>query len=309
MERVSGKYGRRRDKLSLNRPHLHLGDYLTGAVPAHPASVDYLNSLSNWQMLGNDTYGDCVAVTWANTRRLVSAYLATENYPSWPEVETVYKTQNPNFPSEDNGMDIQTLLGWLTKNTPPDGVKALGFASVDHTNVAEVQAAIALFGSVWTGIIVDNNNEIEFNNNQPWDYNPNSAQAGGHSIITGGYGASEGGKLSGDEKFITWAQETSFTDAFWSNQVEEAWVVIWPEHMGSKEFQAGVDLNALAADYQALTGKVFPAPVPAPPVDTPTAADNALQAVAGPWAAAFRSRPDLVTLQSAIKAWETAKGF
>lgn len=304
--RQAGKYGRRRDLVG-TRPALKLGKYLTGIVPAHPASVDYLNTLSNWQMLGNDTYGDCVAVTWANTRRLVTAYLSTENYPSWPEVETVYKTQNPNFPSQDNGMDIQTLLGWLTNNTPPDGVKALGFASVDHTNVQEVQAAIALFGSIWIGIIVDNNNEIEFNSNQPWDYNPSSAQAGGHSVITGGYGASEGGRLSGDEKFITWAEETSFTDAFWANQVEEAWVVIWPEHMNSKEFLAGVDMNALAADYQQITGKPFPAVVP--PVDTPTVADKALETVAGPWAAAFRDRPDLVKLQSAIKTWETAKGL
>ena len=49
-------------------------------------------------------------------------------------------------------------------------------------------------------------------------------------------------------------QETSFTDGFWANGVEEAWVVIWPEHLGTKEFLEGVDLAELAADYQAMTG-------------------------------------------------------
>ena len=49
--------------------------------------------------------------------------------------------------------------------------------------------------------------------------------------------------------FITWAQETSFTDNYWSREVEEAWVVLWPEHLGSEEFLAGVDLAAFAADY------------------------------------------------------------
>jgi hypothetical protein len=36
--------------------------------------------------------------------------------------------------------------------------------------------------------------------------------------------------------------------------VEEAWIVIWPEHLGTKEFEQGVDLAQLQADYQALTG-------------------------------------------------------
>ena len=53
-------------------------------------------------------------------------------------------------------------------------------------------------------------------------------------------------------------QETSFTDNFWANGVEESWVVIWPEHLGSKEFLAGVDLAAFAADYTAITGQPFP---------------------------------------------------
>ena len=55
------------------------------------------------------------------------------------------------------------------------------------------------------------------------------------------------------------AAETKFTEAFRTHQVEEAWVVIWPEHLGSKAFLAGVDETALAADYYSLTGREFPA--------------------------------------------------
>lgn len=311
--RQAGNYGRRRDLLSLNRPRLELKNYLTGAVPSHPSSQDYLKKLSNWQMLGNDQYGDCVSVTWANTRRLVTSYLSAENYPSLPEVITFYKTQNPGFPAEDNGMDIQTALSELVKKGGPDGTKALAFAAVDYTSPEEIKAAIALFGSVWIGINVLDTNETEFSRSQPWDYNPGGQNVGGHSIIVGGYGKSEGGALAGDEKFITWAEETSFTDAFWNNQVEEAWVVIWPEHLGTQEFQAGVDLSTLAADYKALTGRDFPVvtppapPVPVPPV--PVNADQALAAVAKPWADQVRTRPDLVKLKAALEAWLSSKGF
>src|ERR1700691_5667614 len=118
-QRIPGTLGRRPPKRA---PSLWLADYLTGVVPAHPVYEDYLAALNGgWQMLGNDTAGDCVAVTWANTRRLVSTALGTANYPTQAQVWTFYETQNPGFnpnggsntgpgSGDDNGMDIQTGL-------------------------------------------------------------------------------------------------------------------------------------------------------------------------------------------------------
>src|ERR1700722_8589143 len=248
-------YGRRPPK---NAPSLKFRDYLA-AIPAHPAACDYLASLNGgWDMLGNDSLGDCVAVTWANTRRLVTATLSTPYYPTLQQVETFYATQNPN--GADNGMDIQTALEDLVQAGGPDGVKALGFMAVDFGNPEEVKAAINIAGSVWTGINVQSNNETEFNAGQPWDFTPGAPSIGGHSIITGGYGTFQPStpQLSGDEKFITWAQETSFTDAFWSNQVEEAWVVIWPEHLGTKAFVQGMNTATFESDVTDITGQPFP---------------------------------------------------
>jgi len=218
-------------------------------------------------MLGNDRYGDCVAVTWANERYLISSALTGHGtYPDLSQVISVYRTQNPGFPAEDNGMDIQTLLEYLVKTGGPDGVKAVAFAKVDHTKRAEVEAALAIFGCIWTGINVLEANMAEFDAGQPWDDVPGSPVDGGHSVISGGYS----GQAASDVKFVTWAKETSFTDAFWSSLVEEAWVVIWPEHLGTTEFEAGIDLSQLAADYQDITGNVLPIPTPVPPTPTPT---------------------------------------
>lgn len=251
-------FGRRPPKQA---PALKLRDYLT-EVPAFPASLDYLYKMGGgWNMLGNDTHGDCVAVTWANTRRLVSTTLGVASYPSLPQVMEFYATQNPN--GSDNGMDIQTAIEYLVSAGGPDGVKALGFAAVDHCNPSEVKAAISIFGSVWTGINVLDVNETEFSRNVPWTYDPSAQVVGGHSIISGGYGAPGAGALGGDERFITWAQETSFTDEFWANEVEECWAVIWPEHLGSREFTAGMDLPTFAADYTEITGQPFPVALPA----------------------------------------------
>lgn len=268
------KYGRKAPKRA---PSLKLGSYLTGVLPVVPASEDYIAPLNGgWQMLGNDQYGDCVAVAWANNRRIVTAKLGSSEYPGMSQVTAIYKTQNPGFPSEDNGMEIQTLLEWLTKNQAPDGSKLAAFASVDHTNPAEVKAAMAIFGTVILGINVLEANMTQFDNGQPWDYVKNSPIDGGHGVVAAGYGAGGSGSLAGDEKFVTWAEETSFTDAFWQHQVEEAWVLIYPEHLGTKAFIDGMDYATLAADYKALTGKDFPVdpnPQPAPtPTPTPTPA-------------------------------------
>jgi len=259
-----GKYGRRPNDPA--RPRIRLARSLTGVIPAYPAAADYLAQLHGWLMLGNDTEGDCVAVTWANLRRLTTAVLASEFYPPMSQVAKVYATQNA--PGQDNGMDIQTLLSYLVKTGGPDGKKALGFAAVDFTNPSEVKAAIAVFGAVWTGFDVLQANEDQFSYGEPWDYVSGSPDVGGHSVLVGGYGVPVGSspQLGGDEKFITWAEETSFTDRFWSRQVSECWAVIWPEHLGSREFMEAMDLATFAADYTAITGRPFPAPVP-PVVD------------------------------------------
>lgn len=284
MTRQVGKFGRRAPKRA---PVLKLGPLLTGSAPAHPAQEDYLAVLGGgWQLLGNQEAGDCVAVTWANIRRLVTRTLTgKESYPSQDQVWELYRTQNPGFDpagtadtdgpgsSADGGMVVQTVLEHLVKTGGPDGVRAVAFAAVDHRNPDEVKAALAIFGYLWTGLNVQQANLAQFDAGQPWDWDPASQVAGGHSVISGGYGPPGPGALGGDERFITWAQETSFTDAFWADAVEECYVVIWPEHLGSREFLDGIDLNRLAADYRALTGKPLPVPPepvpPAPPAPHP----------------------------------------
>ena len=263
------KYGRRPAK---NAPALKFRSFLASTVPAYPPQEDYLAKLSGWQMLGNDVAGDCNAVTWANMRRLVTATLTTENYPSQAQVWQFYQTQNPGFdpngPSEtdgpgsqdDQGMDIQTGLEYLHVNGGPDGVKAVAFAKVDHTNLNEVKAALAIFGGLWLGIQVLAANQKEFGEGLPWTDVAHSPIDGGHAILGGGY------DTTGDVKFITWAQETEFAGSFWDGVVhgtplvQEAWVVIWPENLGTTAFEQGVDQAQLAADYQALTGQPLALP-------------------------------------------------
>jgi hypothetical protein len=302
------KFGRRPPK---GAPALRLSAILSGIIPEHPVSEDYLAQLSDWQMLGNDQYGDCVAVTWANQRRLVTALLGGhEHYPTLSDVETLYRTQNPAFPAEDNGMDIQTCLEYLVKSGGPDGVKAVAFARVDYGNPAECAAAMAIFGHLWVGINVQEANMDDFDQGLPWDWHTGSPIDGGHSVEAGGYDPANPGD---DEQFITWGTETAFTDLFWSHGVEEAWVVVWPENLGTKQFQQGIDQAKLASAYEAITGRVLPVPPPSPaPSPTPNGcldvADKALFAAVAAWMVLRHVREGRKVAQ-ALQAWAKAKGL
>lgn len=259
-QELSLKFGK---KAAQNKPALKLRSILTGVVPDHPPAVDHL-AIGGWKMLGNDQWGDCVAVTWANVRRLLSRLAGAEYYPDLAEVLTVYKTQNPGFPSQDDGMYIQELLEYLLHNGGPDLVKPIAFAKVDRTNEAEVEAAIAIFGYLWTGFSVQaaNMNE-DWPSGRPFDYHPNSAWVGGHSVIVGGYDSDHVGR---DQTMATWAKESGFTEDGWRNLVDECWAVIWPENLSTGQFQQGIDRGKLAAAYLSLTGRELPLP-PNPAAD------------------------------------------
>jgi hypothetical protein len=295
---VLGTYGRRPPKRAPAIRFSAIRRTGSGGGGLPPAAVDYLYPLGGgWLMLGNgpdDTVspgfpgcGDCVPVTWANIRRVISTTIGGKGvYPPWAQVLAAYRTQNPGFDPDgdpdttgpgspaDGGMDIQTFLEWLVANPGSlDGGKLLGFASVDYTNAEEVRAALDAGGVLWLGINVQSAQETQFGNGQPWNWVTGNPVEGGHSIVCGGYGEEVVGgtpAMAGDEKFITWAEETSFTDTFWANGAEELWFPIWAEQLGTREFQAGVSISAFAAEYAAITGKPFPGtvtpPAPVPPV-------------------------------------------
>lgn len=277
------KLGKRAPK---NAPALMFAHYLTN-LPSYPP-VDYLPAV-DWSqtMNGNDRAGDCVACGIANTVHLISQVLTgTGVVATLDEVITFYKTQNPGFDingsadtngpgsEHDGGMDEQTACEELVANGITIGghiYKALGFMKVDHANLPEIKAAISVGGSLLFGVVVDQAQQDQFPN--VWDYVEGSPEEGGHCIVGGGHidGAT-------DVKAVCWASEFGTTDAFLSHQLDEAWLIIWPWHIGSHEFISGMDVATFAADVSAITGEPFPVPVPAPnpaPVVDPPAPDPA----------------------------------
>ena len=222
----------------------------------HPSASDHFARVPAWILGGNDRYSDCGPVSVANDRLLVTTYLSTPQRVSQADIFDLYRRSgNPDFnPATgqgDNGVVMQTMLEALMSGGIA-GVRPVAFAAVDHTNLDEMRAAIALFGSLLLGV----NLEAAQQSQRTWDYVP-SAEWGGHAVMAGRYAESPDRTA-----VISWATPTDMTDAFVAHQFDEAWAVIWPEHMGRREFVDGLTVPDLAADFRDLTGRdMLPAPL------------------------------------------------
>jgi len=272
---TSLKYGRREPKRA---PALMFAQIRDAVVPQHPASYDSIAGWGGWLMLGNDREGDCVAVTWSTIRRIATRLAGAEHYPDLAQVLEVYRTQNPTFDPDgseydngpgsdaDQGMVIQTLLEHLVKVGGPDGVKAIAFAKVDHTNLEEVKAALATFHCLWLGVNVTDANESAFPT-RPWDYSRTDRVLGGHSITGTGYTPSL-------FEMETWAEECGLTNTYMQKGVEEAWIVIWPEHATNL---TPAQRDALDEAFYALTDRHITWPTPTPPAPSQDVPEEVLE--------------------------------
>lgn len=257
---------------------LRFANFVKPVLPPYPLVDNNFDDygLTNWPVLGNDRWGDCVAVAIAHLTRLYrKALVGVDEEWTLQQVLDFYSTQNPN--GSDQGMDMQTALEELLHNGGPDGVKIAAFARVDQKNYAEVRAAIHVFGSLLPGYIVQYHNMDEFDAGKPWTFDPNDGEAGGHATALAGYGQF----MADAFDTVGWGKQYHLTEPFWQHECEELWVMIRPELLGSKRFADYVELDALAAQFSEIThGGVLPIPVtpPAPnPNPTPIPAPNTNQ--------------------------------
>lgn len=254
------------------KPALRLA--LTG-VPAHPVAVDHLTRAGlTFGLYANNRVSDCGPTSIANLRRLMTAWLGpTMEVPTLEDVFDLYRRSgNPDFDpatgAGDRGVDMQTMLEALLSGGI-GGRKPLAFAKLDGS-VDAIRAAVAIFGGVLLGVDLEVAQQGQ-SDAGVWDYS-RSGEWGGHAVLAAAY-ADPDGTVSDRLGVISWAETIEATDVFLERQLSEAWVVLWPENLTDPGFLAGVDLAAMAADYQELTGRPFPAIVSPTPDPGPFPAD------------------------------------
>lgn len=244
-------------KTPSNKRALLASSFLTGVLPKVPVAADHLGKLT-FGLYANDRFGVCGPTSVANLARLVSGgLLGTEIQPSQEDVFRLYRLSgnpnfNPNDPNtEDNGVDMQTMLEALLQHGIGDGkggvIKPLAFAKLDTANEAELTAAVSIFGGALWGVLLENAQKAQ-TDRRLWSFRK-SAVWGGHAVMNGAYEA------RAHEDVITWAERVATTRGFRKHQLQQAFLVVWPWNIEHPAFQAGVDLAKLKGAYKALTGR------------------------------------------------------
>jgi hypothetical protein len=255
--RPAGHRGRLPVKPPAERlPIQYLSSYLRIPLPAPVYPVDVSGGISDWGMLGNGPDPTCTShpqgvrdCTFAGRQHYRMAKAAagheTEKWATADEVVAEYLTYNQGRDAGANIADL--LMSWYKAGT------ILAFAPVDHTNPAEVDAAMAAFHGGYAGVDLTDDADSLFAHHQPWTTGTGQqpGRADGHCVLKVGADGSE------FDSWVTWGATQRSTLAWTTACLREVWVVITQEDADA----ANLDIAMLRTEIDALhgTGGALPA--------------------------------------------------
>jgi hypothetical protein len=236
-------------------------EYMT-ALPTPTYPIDVSRGTTDWGMLGNDQYGDCVPAAVAHERMLAGAEPTTE------QVVALYMKYDHN---SDDGVNIADFLLWCYQQE-----LIHGFAPVEPSTADAIMSHFNR--GVLMGVSLTDDAEDLFSNGQPWTVadgegpDPNE----GHGILR-----VKAESAGGDRTIVTWGADQLTTAAWEAACAEEYWLVITDEDTISVDYPAlQADLRALphitiGPDVPTPSPAPAPAPDPAPPAPSPDPAPPA----------------------------------
>jgi hypothetical protein len=224
-----------------------------GAAPAvsndYVAAVDAVTG-GNWQMLGNDQWGDCCEADDGHYLMLRTANQGPMVIPTTAEVLALYSAEtgfDPSNPNTDQGTDEVSDCEFMV-NTGLLGHKAESTAFVDPHNENYLKWCIQLFGGCKFGINFPQSAMDQFNAGQPWTVVANDGGIiGGHDVV--------GVKYDGTYFYVvTWGKLQAVSPAWIDQYADEAHVLLFPDWIAANGASpAGFSLMTLIEDLKAIS--------------------------------------------------------
>jgi len=219
--------------------------YAAGKLPAAPASVA-VPSVADWNMDGNDTYGDCGVAGLDHLFKAAAADAGeTEAFPTAEQVVKYYMRYTGG---QDSGVVLADFLAYVRKHAFYKH-KVTAYAPVAVHDVPTLTYAIDAYDSAYVGITVSNDMMSAVQgSNGPWTWTLDDlggGAAGGHCIILAGY---DSNWLYG----VTWGSTIRIAYPAWHQMSDEAWAVLPEELVKAGDDGHGINLAALKADLPAL---------------------------------------------------------
>lgn len=267
-----------------NKTTLDFGKYLTGELPTVPASVDDMSRVTTFNGMLNRKYGVCGPTAVFNFIAMAYKYLYDQDVTVTDDnlIDFYRRSGNPNFRIEpdgsavgDNGVDNAVMLAELQNGggmtiSHSDGstelVKAVCYGKLSGNSgdgfTNQIRAATALFGGVLLSVFLEVAQQSQTVASPPvWVDVPSSGDWGGHDIFGGAYVAGND-PTAADEYVMSWLIKVGVSDGFINSRGRECFAIILPIMMKNKPMLAGVDWQELAGDFETLTGRPFPVPIP-----------------------------------------------
>ena len=225
-------------------------------LPTVPSRFGHGSAYSDWGMLGNDRYGDCVWAGAAHEHMLINKVVHHVDVPfddnSVLGDYSACTGFDPNDPSTDNGTDVHVALSYRRKTGIADSNSKRhqigAYVSLDPKNWQHLEQAAYIFGVVGIGIEFPASAMDQFNSGEPWDVVPGAKIEGGHYIPTVG-----SLQASNQVTVLTWGKHQVMTQAFYEQYNDEAWVYITQEELsGNGTGLHGFDVAKLNSYLSAL---------------------------------------------------------
>jgi hypothetical protein len=205
-------------------------------LPSLPSRFGHGGAYPDWQMLGNDLYGDCVWAGAAHEHMLLNKVL---NHVDVPFDDTAVLSDyaattgfDVNDPSTDNGTNVHDGLSYRRNTGIVDAAgkrhKIGAYVSLNTKDWQHLEQAAYIFGAVGVGFEFPTSALPQFHAHEPWHRVAGAKIDGGHYVpVVGSVHAPD------QATAITWGRRQVFTKDFYERYNDEAWVYITPEQLRS----------------------------------------------------------------------------
>lgn len=228
--------------------------------PKVPAEFGHENLISDWGMLGNDAYGDCVWAGAAHETMIWNRVAGRVVHFTDKGVLGDYGAAtgfNPKDPSTDQGTDMDAAakyrrtLGLADSRRRRHRVGA--YLAIDAGNAHQHLLAAYMFGAVGLGVRMPVTAMDQFNRGETWDVVRRAKVEGGHyvSLVAVRPSITKPGKQ--DLIVVTWGRLQRMTMDFFCKYNDESVVYLSEEMLKGGRSPEGFDLEAMQAQLNTLT--------------------------------------------------------
>ncbi len=233
---------------------LLLSNYLTAALKAPPASVDYAKLVPTWPMMGNDQYGDCTCAAAGHMIEAWTANTGTEKTLTDSQILAAYNHfAHGNADAGANMLDV--LNYWRKTGIGSDKIHA--FAQLEPQNDMQAQDSVFLFGSTYLGLALPDFAVAPGSDflKTPWVVPPTGPTGSAAPNTNNGHCVPAFAYDPRNLWVVTWGALKPMSWQFYDTYVDEAFAVLSLDWINKhlKTAPPGLDLPTLESDLSEVT--------------------------------------------------------